>query len=512
VQRRPLDAQRLPLHLRRLSNANGPFRKIRWLIEAISLSGGNWLFLADVNPLIPAPSWLDSGDTAWQLTAATFVGLQSLPGLAILYGGLVKKKWALNSTVMCFYAFAAVLVVWMLWGYNMAFGAPALIPGPAFLQATVGIPHPAMGPEFEIGQSTIPLAAGGLPDLHFPGSAMIFFQFVFAAITPLLIAGSVLGRMNFKAWMVFVPVWSSIVYSVGAFMIWGGGWVSQLGAVDYSGGYVIHLAAGVSGFVAAAVVGPRLLEDRQDFEPNNLIMAFAGAGILWLGWNGFNGGDPYFANADAAAAVLNTNIATAVALLAWLILDMWAIGKPNGVSMINGMITGLVGITPAAGYVDGWGAVAIGLGAGIIAWLSLNKLGQLPILKRVDDTLGVLHTHGVAGLIGGLMVGLVANPNMIEYLSTDKTGKVSAVSVSGLFYGGGFAQLSHQAVAALVIIVFDAVMTFVILKLIGLVIPLRASSPEMEGGDLAIHGVDPMPVYIPTPGIRPPSVGGAPAG
>ena len=148
---------------------------------------------------------------------------------------------------------------------------------------------------------------------------MIFFQFVFAAITPILIAGSVLGRMNFKAWMLFVPLWSSIVYSVGAFMLWGGGWLAQMGAVDYSGGYVIHLAAGISGFVAAAVVGPRLLEDREDFEPNNLIMALAGAGMLWLGWNGFNGGDPYFANADAGAAVLNTNIATALALLTWLV-------------------------------------------------------------------------------------------------------------------------------------------------------------------------------------------------
>jgi Amt family ammonium transporter len=333
-----------------------------------------------------------------------------------------------------------------------------------------------------------------MPALHFGGAAMIYFQFVFAAITPLLIAGSVLGRMNFKAWMIFVPVWSSIVYSVGAFWIWGGGWLASLGAVDYSGGYVIHLAAGVSGFVAAAVVGPRLLEDREDFDPNNLIMAFAGAGILWLGWNGFNGGDPFYANPDAGAAVLNTNIATAVALLVWLVLDMFAIGKPNAVSMINGMITGLVGITPAAGYVDGFGAIAIGVVCAAIPWFTLNKLGQMAFMRKVDDTLGVIHTHGVAGLLGGLMVGLVANPNMIEYFTTDAK-KQSDVSVSGLFYGGGFAQLSHQAIAAFSIIVFDAIMTFVVLKLISLVVPLRASNPEMEGGDLAIHGVDPMPIY-----------------
>ncbi len=457
------------------------------------------MLFADANPYIPAPAFLNSGDTAWQLTAATFVGLQSLPGLAILYAGIVKKKWALNSAVMCFYAFSIVLVVWSLWGYNMSFGNPAPL-GPGFLGQSVGIPHPAMSPAYETGQANIPLAGSGFPPLRFAGSAMIYFQFVFAAITPLLIAGSVLGRMNFKAWMIFVPVWSSIVYTVGAFTIWGGGWLSALGAVDYSGGYVIHLAAGISGFVAAAVVGPRLLEDQQDFEPNNLIMALAGAGILWLGWNGFNGGDPYFANADAAAAVLNTNIATALALLTWLLLDYFATGKPNAVSMINGMITGLVAITPGAGYVDGYGAMAVGIVGGGVSWFSLNVLGKTALLRKVDDTLGVLHTHGVAGLMGGLMVGVVANPDMIEYLSTDK--KTSAVSVEGLVFHGNPTQLIHQAEAAAFIIVWNAVMTFVLLKLISFVVPLKASEPEMVGGDLEIHGMDPVPPYTP-PKLKP---------
>ena len=467
------------------------------------------MFLAAANPYVPAPAYLDSGDTAWQLTAATLVGLMSLPGLAILYGGLVKKKWALNSAVMCFYAFAVVLVVWMLWGYNIAFGRPAHL-GPGILSNLVGVPHPALDANALLGRASIPLADGGMPPLRFPGAAMIYFQFVFAAITPLLIAGSVLGRMNFKAWMIFVPVWSTFVYSTGAFMIWGGGWLAQLGAVDYSGGYVIHLAAGVAGFTAAAVVGPRLTEDRKDFEPNNLIMAFAGAGIVWLGWNGFNGGDPYFANADAAAAVLNTNIATALALLCWLVLDMYAIKKPNAVSMINGMITGLVAITPAAGFVDGYGAMAIGVVAGTLSWLSLNRLGRLAIFKRVDDTFGVLHTHAVAGLVGGLMVGVVGNPAMLEYLSKD--AKTAPVSVGGFLYGAGFHQLAMQALAAAVIIAFDVAGTFVVLKLISLVVPLRASNPEMEGGDLAIHGTDPMPLYVPNaPHVRPPVAGGAPA-
>jgi Amt family ammonium transporter len=291
----------------------------------------------------------------------------------------------------------------------------------------------------------------------------------------------------------------TLVYPVGAFMIWGGGWLAQLGAVDYSGGYVIHLAAGVSGFVAAAVIGPRLARDREIDAPNNLAMVAVGAGLLWLGWNGFNGGDPYMANHDAAAAVLNTNIATAVALLCWLILDMFALGHPSAVSMINGMITGLVAITPCAGYVDGYGAIGVGLIGSIVPWFTLNKLGNLAILKRVDDTFSVLHTHGVAGLMGGLGVGLFANPAMVEYYATeaakaDKKNPASDVAFTGLFYGNP-KQLWIQFIAALVIIVWNAIATMVILKIISIFIPLRASEGEVEGGDLAIHGIDPIPAY-----------------
>ena len=453
--------------------------------------------LAQAGPYIDAQPWLNAGDTAWQLTSATLVGMMSIPGLAILYAGLVKKKWALNSGVMCFYAFSIVLVTWSLVGYNMSFGTQWLaLGGNGFL----GMPGPAVGAAMEISQANIPAAASALPPLRFSGAAMVYFQFVFAAITPLLIAGSVLGRMNFKAWMIFVPLWSVLVYSVGAFSLWGGGWGAQLGIADYSGGYVIHLAAGISGFVTAAMVGPRLLADRKDFEPNNLIIALGGAGILWLGWNGFNGGDPFTANHDAAAAVLNTNIATALSLLVWLILDMFATGKPNAVSMINGMIVGLVAITPAAGFVDGFGAMAIGVVAGVIAWLSLNKLGTTALLQKVDDTFGVLHTHGVAGLVGGLMVGIVANPAMIEFYSTKTTGKdaVSDVSIGGLIYTHDPTQLWKQAVGALFIIVWNVIATTILLKLISFVVPLRASDGDVEGGDLAIHGVDPVPYPMPT--------------
>ncbi len=427
--------------------------------------------------LLPAPTWLDSGHTAWQLVAATLVGLMSVPGLAILYSGLMKRKWAVNSALMVLYAFGATLVVWTLFAYKMSFGTQA-----TDILHFVGIPGTILSPSDLQGQAVIPLLKGAIPDLKFPLSTLAYFQFVFAAITPLLFLGSVVGRINFKAWMIIVPVWSTIVYSVDAFALWGGGWLSGFGAVDYSGGYVIHLSAGVSGFVLAAVIGPRLARDRGAASPNNLLMVMAGAGLLWLGWNGFNGGDPYFANADASAAVLNTNLAAATAMLTWLIIDIFAIGKPSLLGAVNGMITGLVAITPAAGYVNGYGAIAIGVVAAAIPWVTMNKV---TIFRRVDDALGVVHTHGIAGLVGGLMVGLVADPNMIVYFGS---GSTANVSVGGLFYGAGLGQLKIQAIAALFVIIWCTVSTFAIAKVVGIFVPLRIADKLLEVGDLAVHG------------------------
>jgi len=325
-----------------------------------------------------------------------------------------------------------------------------------------------------------------MPGLTFPMATLIYFQFVFAAITVIILAGSLLGRMNFTAWMIFCPVWMTLVYTVGAFSLWGGGWLSVLGVQDFSGGYVIHLAAGTSGFVAAWLVGPRLQADRDHFPPNSLLVTLIGAGILWIGWNGFNGGDPYFANADAGAAVLNTNTATATALLVWTLMDKMAYGKPSVLGAVNGMIAGLVAITPGAGFVDGWGAIIIGVVAGIIPWLSMNKLQKTSFMMKVDDTLSVLSTHGVAGLLGGLMVGIVANPDVLEYIGTDK--EAPGVSVTGLLYGDNGHQLLMQIYGAAFIIVFNAIMTFIILKVIGLIVPLRMDDATLKVGDDAVHG------------------------
>jgi Amt family ammonium transporter len=428
--------------------------------------------------LLPSPEWLNSGNNAWQLAAATFVGLQSIPGLVVLYGGIVKKKWAINSAFMAIYAFAAVLLVWLLWAYNMGFGEQ--------LFPFIGKPKPAAPAMFELAPAMIPEAASGMPELTFPMSTLVYFQFVFAAITVVILAGSVLGRMSFKAWTIFVPVWMTVVYTVGAFSLWGGGWLASLGAVDFSGGYVIHLAAGTSGFVAAAVVGPRLQIDREHCPPNNLLSALAGAGILWIGWNGFNGGDPYFANANAGAAVLNTNVATATALLVWTLMDTFKYGKRSVVGAINGMIAGLVAITPAAGYVDGYGAILIGVAAGIIPWASMNILQKTRLMSRVDDTLSVFSTHGVAGLTGGLLVGVLANPDMLLYIGTDK--EAPGVNATGWLYGGGIHQLVLQVEAAVFIIVVNAVLTYIILKIISIFVRLRMDEKTLTIGDEAVHG------------------------
>jgi ammonium transporter, Amt family len=437
--------------------------------------------------VVPYSSWLNAGDNSWQLTAGTLVGLMSIPALAVLYGGLVQKKWAINTMMMIFCTFCLTLITWVLWAFKMGFGTP-------LVHTFLGDPRSILGHAAEQGQANIPLLDGLMPSFRFPESSLAYFQFVFAAITPILFIGSVIGRMSFRAWLVLVPLWITFVYAVNAFLLWGGGYWAGKGALDFSGGYVIHLAAGVSGFTAAAVIGPRLKRDRERAIPNNLLFVAVGAGILWLGWNGFNGGDPYFAGSDAAAAVLNTNLATAVAMMTWIFMDMAFSSekKPTFLGGVNGMICGLVGITPAAGYVNGFGAILIGLIASAVVWVAWYYLPKYVWpFNKVDDALGVVYTHGIAGLLGGLMVGLFADPKMIEYIGL---GKTPSVSGAGLFYGHP-KQLLIQFLAALTIIVWDGVVTFLILMVIKYVfrMKLRLSDAELEIGDVAVHGEEAYP-------------------
>jgi ammonium transporter, Amt family len=493
-------------------------------------------FLAGAVP-VPYPSWLNTGDNTWQITAATFVALQSIPGLAVLYAAVVPKKWAVNVLAMMFSGFALVLIAWVLWSYKMGFGATSLGGGvhngcqtwvgggncPAGMKLTtggfwkhffenfVGKPGQVTNAVNEQGQAVS--AANTVIPFHFPTDSLLYFQFVFAAITPLLFIGSVLGRIKFLAWCLLCPLWSTFVYGVDAFMLWGGGYLAQEGALDFSGGFVIHMSAGVSGFVAAWVLGPRLARDREHFLPNNLLIAAVGAGILWLGWNGFNGGDPYYAGVDMANAVVNTNVATAVGVISWMAFDglFTKAKKPTFLGGVNGMICGLVGITPCAGWVNGWGAIAVGFFDTAIVWVAWNYLSKVRPFSKVDDALGVVYTHGIAGLFGGLFLGVFADPKMLEYGcgTLNSAGQVvgttaaqyaasskscTPFSVSGLMYTGSFHQLWEQFRAALFVIFWSALVTFILMKLIGLVLRgNRYKEDVLEIGDVAIHDEEATP-------------------
>jgi len=411
---------------------------------------------------LTAPPWLDKGDNAWQLTAATLVALQSIPGLVVLYAGIVKAKWAVNSAFMAFYAFACVLICWVLWAYEASFGNQML--------PFVGRPGAVVSMEHELSQAILPTSG---VTAAFPLSTMVYFQFVFAAITLVIMAGAFLCRMNFVAWMVFVPLWLTLSYTVGAFSLWGGGFLAKLGVIDYSGGYVIHLSSGTAGFVGAYWIGPRLDSDRLDSRPNNLLLVMVGAGILWTGWNGFNGGDPYAASPDAGAAVLNTNICTAMSSLTWTALDIIFYKKPSVIGAVQGMITGLVAITPAAGVITGWGAIVMGLLSGSIPYLSMNVMGKrVSLFRKVDDCLGVFHTHAVAGVVGGFMVGILA---------TVEGSAAFAITNPGGPIDGNGRQVWVQIVGALFIIGWNIVWTSLILCFIKFVlrIPLRMSEADL---------------------------------
>ncbi|WCJ30243.1 ammonium transporter 2 [Euphorbia peplus] len=427
------------------------------------------------------PPWMSKADNSWQLTAATLVGLQSIPGLVILYGGGVKKKWAVNSAFMAFYAFACVLFCWVLWGYRMSFGEELV---PFWGKANVALDQKFLFEQAFLGK--------------FPTATMVFFQSVFAAITLILIAGALLGRMNFYAWMIFVPLWLTCSYTFVAFSIWcPSGFLFKKGLIDYSGGYVIHLSAGVAGFTAAYWVGPRLTKDRERFPPNNIILMLFGAGLLWMGWTGFNGGDPYSAGLDASLAVLNTHVCTATSLLTWLLLDVMYFKKASVIGAVQGMITGLVCITPAAGIVQGWAAVIMGLCSGSIPWFTMMVVHKkFELLQKVDDTMAVLHTHAIAGSLGGILTGLFAEPKLC-YFFEGAYGEYM-----GLFYGfqmgkvsTGFRQLGIQLLGIVYVILINVIVTSLICLLIQLVVPLRMSDEDMEIGDEAAHGEEAYAIW-----------------
>ncbi|XP_038993182.1 ammonium transporter 2-like [Hibiscus syriacus] len=394
------------------------------------------------------------------MTASTLVGIQSMPGLVILYASIVKKKWAVNSAFMALYAFAVVLICWVLLCYRMAFGDELL---------------PFLGERV----ATEPL---------YPMATLVYFQFNFAAITLILLPGSVLGRMNIRAWMSFAPLWLIFSYTVGACSFWGGGFIYRWGAINYSGGYMIHLSSGVSGLTAAYWVGPSIKSDRERFIPNNILLILTGAGLLGIEWSGFNGGAPYAASIDSSIAVLNTNVSAATSFLVWTCLDVVFFGKPSVIGVVHGMITGLACIMPGACLLQSWATIIIGMLAGSVPWASMMIIHKkCTWLQKVDDALGVFHTHAVAGLMGGLLMGLLAEPHLCRLILPKDTR-------CALYGGNGGVQLAKQIVAALFVIGWNVTSTLILL-MIRLCIPLRMPDNQLEIGDDSVHGEEAYTIW-----------------
>lgn len=364
--------------------------------------------------------WPDTGDNAWQLTAASLVALMSVPDLAVLYAGITKTKWTINSAFMAFYAFAAVLICRVLWAYNMGFGTQML--------PLVARPGSVVTVTQELSQSMLP--AAGISQ-NFALGTMIYFRFVFAAITLMTTRGSFLGRMNPRTWMLFVLLWLTFSHTISAFPLRGGGYSFQMGVIDYSGGYVIHLSFDAAGFVGAYWIGPHLAKDREEARPNNILCVLIGAGIPWTGWSGLNGGDTYAASAYTGVAVLSTNICAVMNLLTGTVWDMIYFKEPSVIGVAQDVSTGLVAITPAAGVVAGWSAICLGFVSGIISRLSINIMGKkVAYFRKIDETLGVFHTHthGFAGFVGGFGTGLFTTVERCAAFGITNPGGTIAVN------------------------------------------------------------------------------------
>jgi Amt family ammonium transporter len=409
-------------------------------------------------PVQPAPSKdapkIDTGDTAWMIVATALVMLMTLPGLALFYGGLAKRKDSLNTMAMSFVTYSIVSLLWVVYGFSFAFGTDigGIIGGTEKLLLS------------GVGVNSINDLAGTIPEYVY-----IVFQMTFAAITVALASGAYIERMKFSAWILFSVLWMSIVYVPVAHWVWGGGFLAKLGALDFAGGTVVHINAGIAALVGALVLGKRR---EKSLLPGNLTLVVAGAGLLWFGWFGFNAGSAVAANGLAGAAFINTNTATAVAALSWMLTEWLHSGKPTVLGLASGAVGGLVAITPAAGFVNIGGAIIIGIAAGVIPFFAVAALK--PRLGY-DDTLDAFGIHGVGGTIGAILTGIFADP------AVNEAGK-------GLLYGNP-GQIVTQVLAVAVTLIYSAVMTFVIFMVIKVFVGLRVEpEDEITGLDESQHG------------------------
>jgi Amt family ammonium transporter len=402
-----------------------------------------------------AGSALSAGDTAWLLVSAALV-LLMIPALALFYGGMVRKKNVLSTIMHSMAALPLVSVQWIAFGYTLAFGAS--IGG-----VVGGLDH--------LGLTHLAELRGSVPSFAF-----VAFQMMFAAITPALISGAFAERMKFSAFIVFALAWSTLVYDPVAHWVWAdGGWLFELGALDFAGGTVVHVTAGVSALVAALMIGKRLKYPQERPLPHNLTMTLTGAGLLWFGWFGFNAGSALSASGLGALAFLTTHAGAAGGALGWLFVEWAHRKKPTALGVASGLVAGLVAITPAAGYVAPWAAVLIGGAGGLACYgavLAKYKYGY-------DDSLDAFGVHGVGGLTGALLTGVFA----------DK--RLNPAGADGLLYGGGLHALGVQALACVVTAAYAAAVTYVLFRVIDKTMGLRvAPSDEREGLDATQHGED----------------------
>ena len=401
---------------------------------------------------------VNEANTAWILTATALVLFMTLPGLALFYGGLVRSKNVLSILSQCFGIACVVSVLWVLCGYSLAFSASEN------LNAVIG----------NFDKAMLLGARDGVVN-SLPESVFAMFQMTFAIITPALIIGGFAERMKFSAVMIFSALWLLLVYVPVTHWVWGGGWLAQLGLLDFAGGTVVHITAGAAALVCALVVGPRRGFPGTAMPPHNLTMTVTGAGMLWVGWFGFNAGSALAANSDAGMALLVTHLSAACGALAWMALEWIKFGKPSVLGIVTGMVAGLGTITGASGYVDAGGALVIGLTAGVVCFFATQYVKRV---LKIDDSLDVSPVHGVGGIIGTLFAGLFAAKGL------------------GLFSGKGLAegvsiahQLGVQMLGVIAVLVYTAVITFIVLKVTALFTKgLRVTAEEEnEGLDLVDH-------------------------
>ncbi|HEX4574696.1 MAG TPA: ammonium transporter [Gemmatimonadales bacterium] len=399
---------------------------------------------------------ISAGDTAWVLASTALVMVMTV-GLALFYGGLVRPKNTLNTMMMSVVALGVISVQWVLIGYSIAFAHGTPWWGGLAWAGFKGVgldPDPAYA-------ATIPLQAHAM------------FQAMFAIITPALISGAIVERMRFRAYVVFLVLWATLVYDPLAHWVWGaGGWLQKFGALDFAGGTVVHISAGVSAFVAAAMLGPRKDFKRTPIVPHNVPMVLLGAGLLWFGWFGFNAGSALAANGLAALAFTNTNTAAATALVTWVCLDLLRTGKATAVGAATGLVVGLVGITPAAGYISVAASLAVGALAALVSYTAI----QIRATTRLDDSLDVFSCHGLAGVAGALLTGVFAT-------------KLANPAGGDGWLAGNFAQMGVQLVAVLAAVAIAAGGTAVILTVVNATLNAKADVREqLTGLDLGEHG------------------------